>query len=222
MAIDRAGAPPSLVRRLPRALVFVGVLLFLGLLAYGLSIKGPDDSIDQRLSDGKTAAAPGFSLELLELGELPRKLAGPIGEAAVDGKVGIGELRGTPMVINLWASWCSPCRQEAVVLERSWRRWGPEGVLFLGLDIQDLRGDARDFLKEEGVTYPTVRDAGKDVAKEYGATGIPETYFVSRRGRVVGHVIGVVSDHQLNAGVVAARAGRPVGKEEGGARRKTR
>ena len=219
----QARAPsPSAARRLPRYVVLAVVALFIALLAYGLSIKAPDDSIDQRLADGETASAPGFSLELLEPGQPPGRLRPALARAAADGKVGLEELRGTPVVLNLWASWCSPCRDEADVLEQGWRRWGPRGVLFLGLDMQDLRGDAREFLRELGVTYPSVRDPGKDVATDYGATGIPETYFVSGRGRVVAHVVGVASPGQINSGVAAARSGRVLGKEQGGAVRKTR
>jgi hypothetical protein len=108
------------------------------------------------------------------------------------------------------------------VLEDGWRRSARRGVVFLGLDMQDLRGDARAFLRRNRVTYPTVRDPERDVARSYGATGIPETYFISSRGRVVAHVVGVVSAKQLADGVAAARAGRPLGRREGGARRPPR
>jgi cytochrome c biogenesis protein CcmG/thiol:disulfide interchange protein DsbE len=89
-------------------------------------------------------------------------------------------------------------------------------VLFLGLDIQDLREDAHAFGRQYGITYPSVRDAGRGTADRYGATGIPETFFIDSRGRVVGHVIGVVSDRQLIGGALAARAGRVAGSSAGG------
>jgi cytochrome c biogenesis protein CcmG/thiol:disulfide interchange protein DsbE len=202
--------------------VIVLVGLFIALLAYGLSVKAPDNSIDQRLADGRTAAAPAFSLELLEGGVVPKRLQPRFARAAADRRIALDELGGAPVVINLWASWCSPCREEAPVLEAGWRRWGRRGVLFLGLDMQDVREDARSFLSKEGATYPTIRDPGKEVAHDYGATGIPETYFVSARGRVVAHVVGAVSQRQLDTAVESARIGRVAGKEEGGARRKTR
>ena len=116
-----------------------------------------------------------------------------------------------PVVLNMWASWCSPCREEAGRLERGWRAAGPRGVLFLGLDIQDLRGDARPSSREYGATYPSVRDPGRDVANDYGATGIPETYFIDRQGRVVAHVIGVVSTRQLARAGARPRPARVVG-----------
>jgi cytochrome c biogenesis protein CcmG/thiol:disulfide interchange protein DsbE len=223
MTADPAAVrPASPLRRLPRLAVIVLVGLFIALLAYGLSVKAPDDSIDQRLADGRTAAAPAFSLELLESGVVPKPIGPAFERAAADGSVGLKELRGTPVVINFWASWCSPCRDEASVLERGWRRWGRRGVLFLGLDMQDVRSDARSFLREQGSTYPTIRDASKEVASDFGATGIPETYFVSKTGQVVAHVVGVVSATQLDSATEAARAGRPLGKRRGGELRKTR
>ena len=184
------------------------VAAFLALLTYGLLSKGSDDRIDQALGAGRPAAAPGFSLEVLEPGVLPPRLARSVGPALERGRLSLADTRGSPVVLNLWASWCTPCRQEAPRLERRWRTAGPQGVLFLGLDIQDVRGDARAFAARYGLTYPSVRESGREVANKYGATGIPETYFIDRRGRVVAHARGPVDVEQLQAGIAAARTGR--------------
>ena len=192
------------------------VLLFLALLVYGLASKGTDDVIDSSLADGRAPPAPAFTLEVLEEGTLPPRLEATLGAALSDGKVSISELKGTPVVLNLWASWCTPCREESPRLRAGWERFGPRGVAFLGLNIQDLRGDARDFSDEFRLTYPSVRDARRGVADDYGATGIPETFFVDARGRVVGHVIGVVSAEQLLTGVRAAVSGQVAGTVTGG------
>jgi cytochrome c biogenesis protein CcmG, thiol:disulfide interchange protein DsbE len=191
-------------------------LLFIALLIYGLAAKGTDDAIDSALSEGRAPQAPAFTLQMLERGTLPARLEEPLGRALADGKVSIAELSGTPVVLNLWASWCTPCREEAPRLRAGWERLGPRGVVFLGLNIQDLRGDARAFSNEFGLTYPSVRDARRGVADDYGATGIPETFFVDAHGRVVGHVIGVVSADQLAAGVRAALTGQVAGTVTGG------
>ena len=181
---------------------------FLALLTYGLLSKGNDDRIDQALGAGRPAAAPGFSLEVLERGTLPPRLRRSLGPPLARGRVSLADLRGVPVVLNLWASWCTPCRQEAPRLERGWRSLGPEGVLFLGLDIQDVRGDAHAFAAKYGLTYPSVRESGREVANRYGATGIPETYFIDKGGRVVAHARGPVDTKQLQAGIAAARTGR--------------
>ena len=201
---------------LGRWIVLALVAAFIALLTYGLLSKGADERIDESLASGKAAAAPGFSLEVLDRGTLPAGLARRVGPALGDGHLSLAELRGVPVVLNLWASWCTPCRQEATRLERGWRGLGPRGVLFLGLDIQDVRGDGEGFIHKYGATYPSVREPGRDVANSYGATGIPETYFIDARGRVVGHVIGVVSARQLAQGAVAAATGRVAGRSTGG------
>jgi cytochrome c biogenesis protein CcmG/thiol:disulfide interchange protein DsbE len=199
-----------------RWIVLVLVAGFVALLAYGLLSKGTDDRIDQALASGRAATAPSFSLELLERGTLPPRIEREVGPALADGRLSLAELRGVPVVFNLWASWCTPCREEAPRLERGWRRLGPKGVLFLGLDIQDVRGDGEGFIRKHGATYPSIREPERDVANSYGATGIPETYFIDARGRVVAHVIGVVSDRQLAQGAAAAATGRVAGRSSGG------
>jgi cytochrome c biogenesis protein CcmG/thiol:disulfide interchange protein DsbE len=191
-------------------------LLFIALLIYGIAAKGTSDEIDSALADGRAPRAPAFTLEVLEKGKLPPSLEDSVGSALADGELSISELRGTPVVLNLWASWCTPCREESPRLREGWERLGPRGIAFLGLNIQDLREDARAFSKEFGLTYPSVRDARRGVADDYGATGIPETFFVDARGRVVAHVIGVVSAPQLAAGIRAAFSGQVAGTVTGG------
>ena len=191
-------------------------LLFIALLIYGLAAKGTSNEIDSALSEGRAPRAPEFTLEVLEPGTLPPRIDRAVGGALSDGKVSVSELRGTPLVLNLWASWCTPCEEESPTLRGGWQRFGPRGIAFLGLNIQDLRGDARAFSDKFSLTYPSVRDARRGVADDYGATGIPETFFVDARGRVVGHVIGVVSASQLAAGVRAAVSGQVAGTVSGG------
>ena len=202
-----------------RALRIVGILAavaFVALLVYGLTSKATNKTIDDALSRGEAVEAPGFTLSELAGG---RDAGGAWTRASADGQVSLRELRGTPLVLNFWASWCDPCRAEAKVLERTWRRHSGDGVLFVGLDAQDAREDARDFIRQFGLTFPHVRDPGNDTQRAWGVTGLPETYFIAADGRVVGHVIGTVDEQQLADGIAAAKAGRPVGAEDGGEQR---
>lgn len=213
---ETEGSRPSAQVRLGQLATVLGTLLLIGLLVYGLTTKATDSSIDQDLARGSAPAAPGFDLELLELGAPPLKLARALEEPAADGRIQLAELRGTPVVLNFWASWCQPCREEAPLLERGWQRWGRKGLLFLGLNMQDISDDAKGFLEEFSIDYPTIRDPGKSVSVDYGLTGIPETYFIDARGRVVAHSIGLLTQRSLVSGARAARFGRVDGTFAGG------
>jgi cytochrome c biogenesis protein CcmG/thiol:disulfide interchange protein DsbE len=204
-------------RRWSRVLAIGGIGAVLALLAYGLFTQGASTRIDDSLASGEAPPAPGFELEVLEPGHPPVALGRRLRPGVVDGKLALTELEGMPFVLNFWASWCVPCREEAPVLQRGWERHGPDGILYVGLNMQDVSDDARAFLEEFAITYPTIREPDKETATAYGATGIPETYFVSGRGEVVAHVIGVVSDAQLDVGVRAAKAGQVLGALSGGA-----
>jgi cytochrome c biogenesis protein CcmG/thiol:disulfide interchange protein DsbE len=204
-----------------RLLAAAAVVLFVALLTYGLLAKAPDATINDALARGEPVAAPGFDLTVLDGGR-PGPLDAAWRRAADDGRVTVDELRGTPIVLNFWASWCIPCREEAPLLERRWRRAARQGVLFLGLNMQDLRGDALGFVRRFGQTFPAVRDPSNNTAREWGVTGIPETFFISTRGEVVGHVIGLIDGAQLDDGVEAALSGRPVAPQTGGERRPTK
>lgn len=192
------------------------------LLGYGVLARSPNRRIDDQLARGRSAAAPAYRLRLLQAGRLGAGLDARLGGVRADGWVASGELQGVAYVLNIWASWCQPCREEAALLERAWRRQRANGVLLIGVDQQDLPGDARRFRRQYGVDYLNVRDPTNATSRSFGATGIPETYFISARGRVVGHVIGVITARQLQDGVSAAVAGSPQPARQGGARSQPR
>ena len=218
--VDSAGH--GIRARLPRLVAIVAVLLLVGLLTYGLAKKAPNDSVDQSLANGTAPLAPSFNDPVLDAGTLPVPLARRVKPALADGQLSLGELKGTPFVLNFWASWCIPCREEAPILRQGWRRFGPRGVLFVGLNMQDLTSDAQRFIREFDVSYPTIREPSNDTAQAYGVTGVPETFFVTAKGRIVGHVIGAITAAKLRQGALAAKAQRLVGSVSGGARRPVR
>jgi cytochrome c biogenesis protein CcmG/thiol:disulfide interchange protein DsbE len=142
----------------------------------------------------------------------PPKIGGPAPAFSLkrvddSGTLALASLRGKPVVLNFWASWCGPCKGEAKMLETAWRQYKSKGVVFVGVDYHDVTGDARRFLERHGITYPTVQDGSGAIADRYGVSAVPETYFIDRRGRLVGvHIMGTVADQQsaFDRGVKAA------------------
>lgn len=153
---------------------------------------------------GERPAAPSFDLPVIwhRPAIWPRRVR----PALVDGRVQLEELRGTPVVLNFWASWCIPCKEEAPFLAAAARAHRRD-VAFLGLDIQDFASDARRFLDELDVPYPSVRETGDKVHKAYGLTGVPETYYIDDRGRIVVHATGAVSRKELERDIALLLSG---------------
>ncbi|WCO68008.1 redoxin family protein [Iamia majanohamensis] len=109
---------------------------------------------------------------------------------------------GVPSVVNVWASWCVPCRREMPALQAAHRDLG-DRVRFIGINHQDARRDALDFVARTGVTYPSGFDPDGDVARSFGAFGLPTTYFVSRTGQIVATKTGEVTPEQLRSEIDA-------------------
>jgi cytochrome c biogenesis protein CcmG, thiol:disulfide interchange protein DsbE len=156
-----------LLRPLP-IVVLIAVFALLGLLAYGVASKSPSDSIDARLAQGERVVAPTPAWPAL---------AGRRG-------LSLADYRGRVVVLNFWASWCVPCRQEASLLERWQRNMAPRGGTVLGVDVLDVTSDAQSFVRQFGITYPIARDRDGSTLKSFQVLGYPETLVIDRRGRI--------------------------------------
>ena len=109
-------------------------------------------------------------------------------------------LRGTPVVVNVWASWCGPCRVEAPLLQKASERYAGR-VVFIGVDARDDESDARDFLRRYRITYPNVTDRDGQILALLALRGFPTTYIFDRSGRVRASVVGGISEQALAARV---------------------
>jgi cytochrome c biogenesis protein CcmG/thiol:disulfide interchange protein DsbE len=143
------------------AIAVVAVLAIVGLLVFGLLIKGGSG---------------------IALGD-PAPVA-PLPRLDGEGTESLADYRGQWVLVNFWASWCIPCRDEAPELEDFQRRHGGDDFTVVGIDSRDLSADGREFVREFDLTYPQLRDGDGDAADGFGTTGVPENYLIDPRGIV--------------------------------------
>jgi len=123
--------------------------------------------------------------------------------ALLDGKsFRFSEHKGKPVLINFFASWCLPCREEMPVLVEAARQYGPKGVVFLGVAVDDTEEKMKDFIVKYGVTFPVGLDKAAEIQKAFGLYGIPTTYFIDKQGVInyfhSGAVTAELLQHELD------------------------
>jgi cytochrome c biogenesis protein CcmG, thiol:disulfide interchange protein DsbE len=119
--------------------------------------------------------APDFTLDLLGGGEIT-----------------LSDLRGKPVVLNIWATWCPPCREEMPAIEKVYRSYKELGLVVIGLNLtsQDSEQAISDFVQELGLTFPIALDRDGSVGNRYRPPGLPTTYFIDSQGVIQSVVVG--------------------------------
>ena len=118
------------------------------------------------------------------------------------GTLQLASLYGKVVVLNFWASWCIPCKQEAPAVEKIWQRYRSKGVVVVGVNTADASEDARAFMRRYGLTYPVVRSTGRSLWGPYGLSGVPETRVINRRGKYTAEQFyGPVSSSELERSI---------------------
>lgn len=167
-------SPPNTSRKKTGIiLAFAVILALLGLLWWGLrkAQAGPVES----------GMAPDFTI------------------TGFDGStVTLSDLRGQVVIVNFWASWCPPCREEAAYLEETWRKYEGKGVIFIGVDWVDTQKEALAYIKEFDITYLNGPDIGSRAAQAYNIKGVPETFYVAKNGELRGVHIGPLQSPLLD------------------------
>jgi len=150
-----------------------GVLIAFLLLQYAGLIRAQAGQVSH-------GPAPDFSLQLYS-GESWR----------------LADQRGKVVLIDFWASWCGPCRKEAVLLETLWQDYRERGVIFVGVAYSDTETAARAFLTEYGITYPNGPDLGTLISQAYGIKGVPEKFLIDKIGQIRAVLIGPISETEI-------------------------
>jgi cytochrome c biogenesis protein CcmG, thiol:disulfide interchange protein DsbE len=148
--------------------VTLAAAALVGLLAYGVVAKQSNTTLDDAIAKGRRPAAPTMSLPLL-------------------GRQGTGSLadyKGKVVVLNMWASWCDPCRAEMPLLQKTNEQISGKGGVVLGVDTQDASDSAISFMQKTNANFPSLRDRDRSYGKDFGVTGYPETFLIDRHGRV--------------------------------------
>ncbi len=157
-------------RKIPAFAIVMGIgVLFLGVLLGVMLIKPPQKSLCDE-------AAPEWSLGLF-----PEYKGGLQTDT-----LNLADLKGKGVVLNFWASWCGPCEQEAAELEAAWQKYKDKGIVFVGVDYLDQDPAAKRYLEKFNISYPNGPDLASKVAKRYGISGVPETFFIDPQGKLVG------------------------------------
>jgi cytochrome c biogenesis protein CcmG/thiol:disulfide interchange protein DsbE len=172
---------PGRVQRVAQLAALIGVAALLGLLIWKVAFGRTTGAADE-LAEGKLVHAPAFTLDRLDR----------------EGQLSVADLKGKAVVVNFWASWCVPCRDEAPVLQTTYERYRDQGLVVLGIDVNDFHQDARRFMKRYGLTYPVVYDGKGSTVGKWGVRGFPETFFVDRTGKLVGERIEGAVDVERN------------------------
>ncbi len=174
--------PKFLFRKLALAISALVIIGFLGVLIWGMLNKQPITGLSGITRVNRPA--PGFILTTFK-----------------GTRISMEDLRGKPVVINFWASWCPPCRIEAPLIEKTWRAYKNRGLIFLGVNIQDRKEDALNYIREFHITYPNGPDPTGEISIDYGVSGLPVTFFVSRKGEVVRRWVGAIEKRALSSSI---------------------
>jgi thiol-disulfide isomerase/thioredoxin len=192
-----------LVRSMGLSATLLALVLFVLLtyrIVHGVSGALSGARLTRAINAHRSPRAPNVQLSVIwpQAETWPQRV-----RASVDrGTLLLGDLRGYPVVLNFWASWCSPCQREAAVLASAAEaRRGR--IAFVGVDVNDLTGDARHFLHAHHVPYVAVH-SGQSIADRFGLIGLPETFYVDRRGRIQDVTRGELSAATLQRALARA------------------
>jgi cytochrome c biogenesis protein CcmG/thiol:disulfide interchange protein DsbE len=178
------------------ALIGLGIVVLAVVTLFGFALAPRDQTAE--------AAVTGQQLSADPVGDLAPDFSGTLVDGS--GTLALSSLRGKTVVVNFWASWCSTCKEEAQIVADVEKQWRDKGVVFVGVDSHDTKAGAATYVQTYGLGYASVQDPDSTVTAQYNVTGLPETFFLDTKGRIVAKYISAIDAVTLNSMIKQAVA----------------
>jgi len=127
-----------------------------------------DQKNDESNNGSEKPAAESFSLETVDAGK----------------KVSLDDFKGKPVIVNFWATWCGPCKEELPVFQKMWNKYKDKDIAFIGIDVMDDRSNAAEFVKNNDITYTILYDQQGEISSKYKVVALPATFFIDKEGKI--------------------------------------
>jgi cytochrome c biogenesis protein CcmG/thiol:disulfide interchange protein DsbE len=171
------------------ALLGLGIVVLAVVLLIGFALAPRNQTAAASVTGPQLAADP--------VGDMAPEFAGTLVDGS--GTLALSSLRGKTVVVNFWASWCSTCKEEAQIVADVEKTWRAKGVVFVGVDSHDTTAGANTYYQTYGLGYASVQDPDEKITAQYNVTGLPETFFLDSKGRIVAKYISAIDAVTLNS-----------------------
>jgi len=178
------------------ALIGLGVVVLAVVVMFGFALAPRYQTASASVAGQQLSADP--------VGQMAPEFSGQLVDGT--GSLALSSLRGKTVVVNFWASWCSTCKIEAQVVSDVEKKWRDKGVVFLGVDSHDTNAGAHTYIQNYGIGFQSVQDPESAIGAQYDVTGLPETYFVDTKGKIVEKYMSAIDAATLDTMIAKAAA----------------
>jgi len=178
------------------ALIGLGVVVLAVVVLFGFALAPRYQTASASVAGQQLSADP--------VGQMAPEFNGQLVDGS--GTLALSSLRGKTVIVNFWASWCSTCKEEAQVVSDVEKKWRAKGVVFLGVDSHDTNAGAHTYIQNYGIGFQSVQDPESAIGAQYDVTGLPETYFLDTKGKIVEKYMSAVDAVTLDTMIAKAVA----------------
>jgi len=178
------------------ALIGLGVVVLAVVVLFGFALAPRYQTASASVAGQQLSADP--------VGQMAPEFNGQLVDGS--GTLALSSLRGKTVIVNFWASWCSTCKEEAQVVSDVEKKWRAKGVVFLGVDSHDTTAGAHTYIQNYGIGFQSVQDPESAIGAQYDVTGLPETYFLDSKGKIVEKYMSAIDAVTLDSMIAKAVA----------------